>query len=151
MTQLGTQHASGIGDRMTVQFLKQAGDRQDQAPLSLLEPARRHGALPAGGTATGGRPEPAHLDWDKWIGTAPMRDYAPDVYHPDKWRAWLDFGTGWSGDIGCHIFDAPWKGLGLQPPELDRGRGAGLLEELAGPPRRHLAPGRSHHLGVPRQ
>jgi hypothetical protein len=33
-----------------------------------------------------------------------------------KWRAWQDFGTGWSGDIGCHIFDAVWKGLGLKPP-----------------------------------
>ena len=31
-------------------------------------------------------------------------------------RAWQDFGTGWSGDIGCHIFDAVWKGLGLKPP-----------------------------------
>jgi predicted dehydrogenase len=35
---------------------------------------------------------------------------------PHKWRAWQDFGTGWSGDIGCHIFDPVWKGLGLQPP-----------------------------------
>jgi predicted dehydrogenase len=33
------------------------------------------------------------------------------------WRSWLDFGTGWSGDIGCHIFDAVWKGLGLTPPK----------------------------------
>jgi len=28
----------------------------------------------------------------------------------------LDFGTGWSGDIGCHIFSAPWKGLELKAP-----------------------------------
>ena len=40
----------------------------------------------------------------------------PDIYHPVKWRAWQDFGTGWSGDIGCHIFDPVWKGLGLKPP-----------------------------------
>jgi hypothetical protein len=33
------------------------------------------------------------------------------------WRCWLDFGTGWSGDIGCHIFDAVWKGLGLKAPK----------------------------------
>ena len=45
-----------------------------------------------------------------------MRPYAPDIYHPTKWRAWQDFGTGWSGDIGCHIFDAVWKGLGLKAP-----------------------------------
>jgi predicted dehydrogenase len=45
-----------------------------------------------------------------------MRPYAPEIYHPVKWRAWLDFGTGWSGDIGCHILDAVWKGLDLQAP-----------------------------------
>jgi predicted dehydrogenase len=44
-----------------------------------------------------------------------MRPYAPDIYAPTKWRAWQDFGTGWSGDIGCHIFDPVWKGLGLSP------------------------------------
>ena len=32
------------------------------------------------------------------------------------WRSWQDFGTGWSGDIGCHIFDAVWKGLNLTAP-----------------------------------
>jgi hypothetical protein len=51
-----------------------------------------------------------------WLGTAPERPYARDVYHPSKWRTWLDFGTGWSGDIGCHILSAPWKGLGLTAP-----------------------------------
>jgi predicted dehydrogenase len=61
-------------------------------------------------------PPPANLAWDLWLGTAPERPFAPDIYHPMKWRAWLDFGTGWSGDIGCHIFDAVWKGLDLRAP-----------------------------------
>ncbi|MEC9055135.1 MAG: gfo/Idh/MocA family oxidoreductase, partial [Verrucomicrobiota bacterium] len=59
---------------------------------------------------------PGHLDWDLWTGTAPVRPYAPHIYHPAKWRSWLDFGTGWSGDIGCHVFDATWKALGLTAP-----------------------------------
>jgi predicted dehydrogenase len=63
-----------------------------------------------------GEPGPASLAWDLWLGTAPERAYAPAIYHPAKWRAWQDFGTGWSGDIGCHIFDAVWKGLGLAAP-----------------------------------
>jgi predicted dehydrogenase len=63
-----------------------------------------------------GAPPPGYLDWDLWTGTAPRREYAPEIYHPTKWRAWQDFGTGWSGDIGCHIFDAVWKGLGLHAP-----------------------------------
>jgi hypothetical protein len=59
---------------------------------------------------------PATLNWDLWTGTAPVRSWSPEIYHPTKWRAWQDFGTGWSGDIGCHIFDAVWKGIGLKPP-----------------------------------
>jgi predicted dehydrogenase len=51
-----------------------------------------------------------------WLGTAPEREFVPKIYHVNKWRAWQDFGTGWSGDIGCHIFDAVWKGLGLTAP-----------------------------------
>jgi predicted dehydrogenase len=63
-----------------------------------------------------GSPAPETLNWDLWLGTAPARQYSPEIYHPAKWRAWQDFGTGWSGDIGCHIFDAVWKGVGLTAP-----------------------------------
>src|SRR5204862_6068023 len=65
---------------------------------------------------TEGTTPPESLHWDLWLGSAPVRPFAPDIYHPTKWRAWQDFGTGWSGDIGCHIFDPVWKGLGLQAP-----------------------------------
>jgi hypothetical protein len=66
-----------------------------------------------------GQEVPAYLHWDQWVGTAPVRPvrpYAPDIYHPAIWRTWQDFGTGWSGDIGCHIFDAVWKGLSMKAP-----------------------------------
>ena len=59
---------------------------------------------------------PESLAWDLWLGTAPARPYAEKVYHNAQWRSWLDFGTGWSGDIGCHILSAPWKALGLKAP-----------------------------------
>ena len=34
---------------------------------------------------------PAELDWNLWIGPAPMRPYHP-IYAPFKWRGWWDFG-----------------------------------------------------------
>jgi predicted dehydrogenase len=117
MTQLGTQGASSSGNLTAVQLL-QAGaiGKIKHAYLCSNRPGaidmyRLKGPRPAQG-----QPPPAHLKWDLWIGTAPMRPFVPDIYHPVKWRAWLDFGTGWSGDIGCHIFDAVWKGLGLKAP-----------------------------------
>jgi len=50
-------------------------------------------------------PIPANLDWDCWIGPAPMRPFKKGVYHPFKWRGWWDFGCGTIGDMGCHTAD----------------------------------------------
>ena len=49
-------------------------------------------------------PIPESLSWDLWLGPAPIRPFHP-CYVPQKWRGWLDFGTGGLGDMGCHIFD----------------------------------------------
>ena len=67
-------------------------------------------------------PVPAGVVWDLWLGSAPARPNAPDVYHPSKWRTWLDFSTGWLGDIGCHTFHAPWKGMNPKAPISFRAR-----------------------------
>jgi Oxidoreductase family, NAD-binding Rossmann fold len=71
---------------------------------------------------------PASLDWDGWLGPAPMRPYAaewPDkptsggrrgrgaVYHPFVWRGWQDFGTGALGDMACHTANMPFRACKL--------------------------------------
>ena len=58
---------------------------------------------------------PAELDWDLFIGPAPMRPYHP-AYHPFVWRGWWDFGTGALGDIGCHSLDPVFRALKLKYP-----------------------------------
>jgi predicted dehydrogenase len=60
-------------------------------------------------------PTPETLDWDLFIGPAPMRPYHP-AYHPFKWRGWWDFGVGALGDIGCHSFDPVFRALKLKYP-----------------------------------
>ncbi len=60
-------------------------------------------------------PVQKELDWDLFIGPAPMRPYNP-AYHPFVWRGWLDFGTGALGDIGCHSFDPVFRALKLKYP-----------------------------------
>lgn len=117
ITQLGTQHASSANDRRAVQLIKDGAiGKIKHCYLSANRPSavkyRIKGPRPAHGQEA-----PTNLNWDLWLGTAPTRPYAPEIYHPMIWRSWLDFGTGWSGDIGCHIFDAVWKGLGLKPPK----------------------------------
>ena len=63
---------------------------------------------------------PDTLNWDLWIGPAPMRPYHPD-YLPEKWRAWWDFGTGSLGDLGCHILDPAFWALKLKYPSCVEG------------------------------
>jgi len=50
-------------------------------------------------------PVPAHLDWDLWLGPAPVRPFKEKVYHPFVWRGWWDFGAGALGDMACHTMD----------------------------------------------
>ncbi|MFP6865350.1 MAG: Gfo/Idh/MocA family oxidoreductase [Roseibacillus sp.] len=117
-TQLGTQAAAGAGDRTFVHWVKSGVIGKIKRVVLC---SNRPGAIEAY-RFVGPRPKdpvtaPDHLNWDLWTGSAPVRPYAPSIYHPSKWRSWQDFGTGWSGDIGCHVFDATWKALGLTTPK----------------------------------
>ncbi len=70
-------------------------------------------------------PVPASLDWDLWIGPAPMRPYH-DIYFPGpKWYRWWDFGNGTMSDLGSHWNDLPFWALDLDVP---------LTIEAGGPP-----------------
>jgi predicted dehydrogenase len=69
---------------------------------------------------------PSQLDWDLWLGPAPVRPYkakhidgpfaGKPVYHPFVWRGWWDFGTGALGDMGCHEINMVYMGLDLRNP-----------------------------------
>ena len=60
-------------------------------------------------------PVPAGLDWDLWLGPAPMRPYTKG-FAPYDWRFWWEFGTGEAGNWGCHILDIPFWALELGHP-----------------------------------
>ena len=59
---------------------------------------------------------PPTLDYDLWVGPVPdARPYHPS-FCPYGWRFWWDFGTGETGNWGCHILDIPFWALGLRYP-----------------------------------
>lgn len=62
-------------------------------------------------------PVPDYLDWDRWVGPAPMRPYHPS-YLPFTWRGWWDFGSGVLGDIGCHQLFTTFFTLKLGLPSV---------------------------------
>lgn len=47
---------------------------------------------------------PAHLDYETWVGPAPMRPYNK-IVHPRGWRAFMEYGNGIVGDMCVHMLD----------------------------------------------
>jgi predicted dehydrogenase len=74
---------------------------------------------------TEAEPVPAGLDWDLWIGPAPMRPYHSIYFPGPKWYRWWDFGNGTMSDLGSHWNDLPFWALNLDAP---------LTIEASGPP-----------------
>ena len=62
-----------------------------------------------------GKPEsvPSGLDYDTWVGPAPLVPYQPNRCH-EGWHWWYDFGTGDMGNDGIHDVDYTRWGLGVQ-------------------------------------
>jgi predicted dehydrogenase len=58
---------------------------------------------------------PNGLDWNLFLGAAPVVPYHP-IYHPFNWRGWVDYGQGALGDMGAHLVDHPVWGLKLGWP-----------------------------------
>ena len=65
---------------------------------------------------------PPSLDYDLWIGPARYRPYHPS-FVPYGWRFWWDYGTGETGNWGCHILDIPFWALDLKYPTHVEARG----------------------------
>lgn len=63
-------------------------------------------------------PEPG-LDWDLWLGPAPVRDYHSELSprgihtHFPNWRSYWEYGGGMVTDWGAHHFDIAQWGLGM--------------------------------------
>ena len=55
---------------------------------------------------------PSHLDYDLWVGPAPMVPYRSNML-PGVWRWWHNFGCGDIGKDGVHDIDVAVWGLGV--------------------------------------
>lgn len=73
---------------------------------------------------------PSSLNWDLFIGPAPMRPYH-SIYTPWNWRGWWDFGTGAFGDMACHVLDPVYQSLKLGYPEKVQGSSTKINTESA--------------------
>ncbi|HUT12631.1 MAG TPA: Gfo/Idh/MocA family oxidoreductase [Thermoguttaceae bacterium] len=109
-TQLGNQRHANSGMRRTVEAVQAGMVGRIKEVYCFMGGSRGMPAVP-----TEFPPVPAHLNWDLWLGPAKARPYSP-AYCPYNWRFWWDFGTGETGNWGCHILDVPYWALNLKHP-----------------------------------
>jgi hypothetical protein len=119
VTQMGNQGSAADGLRRAVETIQDGLIGQVHEvhvwtnrpvwPQAMVRPA-------------GEDPVPATLDWDVWLGPAPMRPFkggrnsTGGIYEPFNWRGWQDFGTGALGDMACHTVNMPFRALDLDHP-----------------------------------
>ncbi|MFN4258311.1 MAG: Gfo/Idh/MocA family protein [Gemmataceae bacterium] len=118
-TQLGVQRHTGSGMHRIVEIIQSGALGTVEEVHSWIGGDRGMPKVP-----TDMPPVPSHLKWDLWLGPAADRPYH-SAYVPYSWRFWWDFGTGETGNWGCHILDIPYWALGLTYP---------LKVEASGPP-----------------
>jgi len=124
-TQMGNQGTSRTGLREAVEII-QAGGIGDvkQVHVWTNRPIWPQGT----GRPTKTQDPPKHVHWDLFLGPAPVRPYSP-VYHPFKWRGWLDFGTGALGDMACHTANMAVMALNLfDPVSIEAVKNSGIVE-----------------------
>ena len=109
-TQLGVQRHTIPNVHRVVELIKAGAIGSVSEVHSWIGGTRGMSKIPEN------RPEvPAHLDWDLWQGPVPPRPYH-STYCPYGWRFWWDYGTGETGNWGCHILDIPFWALDLDSP-----------------------------------
>ncbi|NLP10261.1 Gfo/Idh/MocA family oxidoreductase [bacterium] len=115
-TQMGNAGQAGEGWRVLKEYLMAGAIGKVREVHHWSDRPRGGGVWPqAIARPTAIMPVPKGLDWQLWLGVAPDRPYH-FVYHPFRWRGWLDFGTGALGDMGCHAFHPIFKALDLAHP-----------------------------------
>jgi predicted dehydrogenase len=115
-TQMGTQIHAGDNYRRVVELVRSGAIGKVETVYTWCNKGWSDGRFAFG------KPAPAHLDWDLWLGPATKRPYSENV-HPANWRRFWDFGTGTLGDMGCHVIDLVQWALELGYPTSCRAEG----------------------------
>jgi len=134
ITQMGIQGHSMSGARQVVEWIRAGviGDVREVdawCDLSYYPWGHASWSAPVGERPVETPAVPDTLDWELWIGPAPMRPYHP-CYHPRTWRSWQDFGCGMMGDRGAHTLDPIVWALDLGHPTSIEGSSTGSTEEV---------------------
>jgi len=119
-TQMGTQiHASDNYRRMVELIRGGAIGTPEEVRVWCSRTPQGGDYLPAAGDP------PPHIHWDLWIGPSPMHPYNKGYLGGClAWNRFWDFGAGQIGDMGSHMMDMAYWGLGLGLPTSCKAEGS---------------------------
>lgn len=110
-TQLGAQRHAKSNMRRVVEIIRAGLIGEVKEVYSWVGGSR---GMPA--PIENFKPVPDHLAWDLWLGPTTQERGYTDKLCPYNWRFWWDYGTGETGNWGCHILDIPFWALELKYP-----------------------------------
>lgn len=116
-TQMGNQGHANEGNRLIAAYV-QGGYLGDIQEIHCFT---NRPIWPQGMTRPeGSEAPPEWLNWDAWLGCAPLRPFyhgkpgdknGRGIYLPFNWRGWRDFGGGALADMACHTMDSIFMAL----------------------------------------
>lgn len=120
VTQMGNNGHAGNGLRQTKEWIDAGAigtikEVHSWSDRPGVPGARQWWPQPAAPAPNPAPPVPANIDWDLFIGAAPMRPFNPNI-HPFAWRGYFDFGTGALGDMAIHNIDPMFYALEVGAP-----------------------------------
>ena len=99
VVQAGTQQRSNLVFRKARDIVRSGR----LGPVSFVRAWNYSNDAPDGMGSPPDRPAPPELDWDFWLGPAPVAPYNPARW--SSWRQFWDYGGGQMTDWGTHHFD----------------------------------------------
>ncbi len=113
ISQIGTQIHAGENYRRVVEFIRSG----NLGPIGVVRTFNVMNQHPGGVGKVAQTAPPAGLDWELWVGPAPMRPFNPTVVTDAYYHcSWLDFSGGWTPGMAPHIIDLPIWALDLGFP-----------------------------------
>lgn len=103
---VGTQQRSDANFRLACELVRNGrlGEIK-RVVVNVMEKGRLGGPFAP-------QPIPAGLNWDAWLGPAPLADYCPERYK--TWNCWWDYSEGEMVNWAVHELDIAQWGLGTE-------------------------------------
>lgn len=110
IVQVGLQQRSGSHFHSAVDFLRSG----KLGKVNLAKAWIVHRRKPIGRKSD--CETPIHVDYERWLGAAPARNFNPNRFH-FNWRWFWDYGGGEMAHWGVHMLDVARWGLDVEYPQ----------------------------------